>query len=187
MLVHSCRSNRSRRRGGSMVHTCQQHTAVFQMDRDKSPGPNGFPAEFCQQNCELVKWDLKSLLDDFHSGQIDISRLSYGLVTLIPKCRDATRIRKFKPICLLNVSFKIVTEVLMNRLNCVAGAMISPFRTTSVKGRHIMGGLLILHETFNTIHTRKQDALLSKVDYEKAYNKTYLRLVFVSLQNHLET
>ena len=40
------------------------------------------------------------------------------------------------------------------------------------KGRYIMEGVVILHEALNSIHTRKQSAMLFKVDFEKAYDKT---------------
>ena len=38
---------------------------VFNMAHNKSHGPDGFTAEFYQHYWELVKYDLKALLDDF--------------------------------------------------------------------------------------------------------------------------
>lgn len=58
----------------------------------------------------MIKRDLKGLLDDFHGGRLDISILNYGIITLVPKTKDAKQIQKFRPICLLNVSFKIITK-----------------------------------------------------------------------------
>ena len=49
--------------------------------------------------------------------------------------------------------------------------IISPIQTTFVKGRYIMEGVVILHEALNSIHTRKQSAMLFKVDFEKAYDQ----------------
>ena len=40
-----------------------------------------------------------------------------------------------------------------------------------VKGRYIMEGLVILHETLNSIHVKKQSVMLFKVDFEKVYDK----------------
>ena len=84
---------------------------VFGMKKKKSPGPDGFPVDFYQEFQDLVKCDLKALIEEFAKGGIDISRLNYGIITLLPKTTDAKQIQKFKPICLLNVSFrKIVDE-----------------------------------------------------------------------------
>ena len=60
---------------------------VFKMAHNKSPGPDGFTAEFYQHYWELVKDDLKDLLDDFANREIDISRLNYGIITLVPKSK----------------------------------------------------------------------------------------------------
>lgn len=62
---------------------------VFEMAHNKSPGPNGFNAEFYHVFWDLIKADLKRMFDDFHSGRLDISRLNYGIITLVPKSKDA--------------------------------------------------------------------------------------------------
>ena len=100
-----------------------------------------------------------------------ISRLNYGIIALVPKNKDAKQIQKFRPICLLNVSFKILTKVLMNKLSKVVNPIISPIQTTFGKGRYIMEGVVILHEALNSFYGDKEDALIFKVDFGKAYDK----------------
>ena len=132
------------------------HQVVFGMKRNKSPGPDGFPADFYQDFWDLVKWDLKALAEGFARGEINIARLNYGIITLVPKTNDAKQIQKFRPICLLNVSFKIITKVLMNRLTKCVAPVISRTQTAFIKGRYIMEGVVILHEALNTfIETKK--------------------------------
>ena len=65
------------------------------------------------------------LLNDFNKGKLDISRFNYEIITLIPKIDDAKQIQKSRPICFLNVRFKIITMVLMNRLSKVVPPIIS--------------------------------------------------------------
>lgn len=57
------------------------------------------------------------MVQDFSKNQLDLSRLNYGAITLIPKIKDAINVKQFRPICLLNVSFKIFTNLLLNRLS----------------------------------------------------------------------
>jgi hypothetical protein len=45
--------------------------------------------------------------------------LNYGVITLIPKIVEASIIKQFRTICLLNVDFKIFTKVLANRMSHV--------------------------------------------------------------------
>lgn len=129
---------------------------VFGMEKNKSPGPDGFPADFYQGFWDLVKWDLKALIDDFGNGTLDIARLNYGIITLVPKTADAKQIQKFRPICLLNVSFKIITKVLMNSLTRCVSPVISPTQTAFVRGRYIMERVVILHEALNPIHSKNR-------------------------------
>ena len=72
------------------------------------------------------------------------------------KAKNANRIQNFRPICLLNVCFKIITKVLMNRLNIVAANVISLVQTAFIKGRYIMEGVLILHEALDSIKRKNK-------------------------------
>jgi hypothetical protein len=76
-----------------------------------------------------------------------------------------------RPICVLNVSFKIFTKVGTNRLNKVAKTVVSQTQTAFIPGRNIMEGVVILHETIHELHTKKSNRVIFKIDFEKAYDK----------------
>jgi hypothetical protein len=38
-------------------------------------------------------------------------------------------------------------------------------------GRHILEGVVVLHETIHELHRKKMDGILFKIDFEKAYDK----------------
>jgi hypothetical protein len=59
---------------------------------------------------------LKKIFDDCINGVLDIGRLNFDSITLLPKCEDAMVIQKFGPICLINTSLKIITKGMNNRL-----------------------------------------------------------------------
>jgi mannosylglycoprotein endo-beta-mannosidase len=84
---------------------------VFQMEHNKAPGPDGFPAKFYQNFWEVIKLDLLELFSALHSGQLELFCLNFGEIILLPKVNDAERIQQYRPIYLLNVSFKIFTKV----------------------------------------------------------------------------
>jgi hypothetical protein len=89
-----------------------------------------FPIEFYQTFWEVIKNDLMALFDDFHKGELPLYRLNFGTIILLPKCREASKIQQYRPIYLLNVSFKIFTKVATNRLTWIAQKVISPTQTT---------------------------------------------------------
>jgi hypothetical protein len=97
--------------------------------------------------------------------------LNFGIITLIPKTQNVIKIQQYRPVCVLNVSFKIFTKVGTNSLNIVAKKVVSPTRTAFMPGRNIMEGVVILHETIHELHTKKRDGVIFKIDFEKAYDK----------------
>ena len=102
---------------------------VFQLEHNKATGPDGFPVEFYQVFWSLIKNDLMTLFSDFHKEELNLFNLNFGIITLIPKSMEATKIQQYRPICVLNVSFKIFTKVGTNRLNKVAQTVVSPMQT----------------------------------------------------------
>jgi hypothetical protein len=38
-------------------------------------------------------------------------------------------------------------------------------------GRHILEGVVVLHETIHELYRKKLDGVLFKIDFEKAYDK----------------
>ena len=66
--------------------------AVFQMEHNKAPGPNGFPAEFFQVFWEIIKKNLMSLFKDFHEERLPLYSLNFGVITLLPKIVEAKQI-----------------------------------------------------------------------------------------------
>lgn len=128
---------------------------VVDMKKNRAPGPDGFPIEFYEHFWDLISPDLMRVIEDFQKGNIEIERLNYGVITLVPKTKDAVQIQKFRPICLLNVSFKIITKILMLRLSKVIEYLISQNQTAFIKNRNIMEGVLIMHEILNTMHRKK--------------------------------
>ncbi|XP_062188905.1 uncharacterized protein LOC133892218 [Phragmites australis] len=145
--------------------------AIFQMEHNKAPGSDGFPAEFYQVFWELIKHDFMPLFNEFHKGSLPLFSLNFGIITLLPKQKEATQIQQFRPICLLNVSFKIFTKVLTNRIALVAQKVIQPSQSVFMKGRNILEGVVILHETIHEMHRKKLDGVILKLDFEKAYDK----------------
>jgi hypothetical protein len=128
---------------------------MFQMEHNKAPDPDGFPIEFYQVFWEIIKEDLLALFSDFYEEQLPLFSLNFGVITLIPKIHKAKQIQQYRPICVLNVSFKIFTKVGINRLKRVADTLVSPSQTTFMLDRNIMKGVVILHETIHELHTRK--------------------------------
>ena len=89
----------------------------------------------------------------------------------MPKVNEAERIQQYRPICLLNVSFKIFTKTATIRLNSVVDHVVRPTQMDFMQGHHILDGVVVLHEIVHELHREKLNAVILKIDLKKAYEK----------------
>jgi hypothetical protein len=53
----------------------------------------------------------------------------------------------------------------------IAESVVQPTQTAFMPGRHILEGVVILHESIHELHRKKLDGVILKIDFEKAYDK----------------
>ncbi len=154
-----------------MITEHEVKEVVFQLKHNKAPRPDGFLAEFYQIFWETNKVDLMALFKDFYEDKLPLFNLNFEIITLLLKQKEASHIKQFRPICLLNVSFKIFTKVMVNRMTGIATKLINPSQMAFMSGKIIMEGVVMLHETIHEIHKKKMSGVILKLDFEKAYDK----------------
>jgi hypothetical protein len=86
------------------------------MEKNKAAGSDNIPIEFYQACWHIIKEDIVQLFSDFHQGKVDISRINYDIITLLPKIYDASKIQQYMAICLLNYLYKLITKTLTIRI-----------------------------------------------------------------------
>lgn len=107
---------------------------------------------------------------EFSRGTVDISRLNFGVISLIHKVKGDDNIWQFRPIELINLPFKVCAKVYASRLSAVAHRVINPCQSAFIKGRHILEGPVALGEIVHELKTKKLPAVLLKLDFKKAYD-----------------
>jgi hypothetical protein len=108
-----------------------------------------------------------AIFHEFHQGSLPLYSLNFGMIILLLKCAEAVRIQQYRPICLFNVTFKIFTKVLTNRLTLVAHRVIQPTQTTFLLGRNSMEGVVILHETIHELQRKNRMERFSKLTLKR--------------------
>ena len=126
------------------------------MKENSAPGPDGFSVSFYKQCWEVIKGDLMNMINDFYLGNLDLARLNYGVITLVPKVKETNNVKQYRSICLLNVSFKIFTKLLTDRISLKADKLVSRGQMAFIKGRYILDGSVMLHEIVHDIRVRKK-------------------------------
>jgi hypothetical protein len=152
------------------------------MEHNKAARPDAIPIEFFQKCWVIGKKDILEMFNELYEGKLDVSRMNYGVITLLPKVTDAEKIQQFMPIWLLNCLYKLITKVLTIRLEKIAENIILHNETTFMKGRNIMTGTMALHEVMHETKRSRKVGIILKLDFEKAYDKVCWDFLFDGLK-----
>jgi hypothetical protein len=146
--------------------------AIIGMKEEYARGPNGSTMVFFNKIWKCIKESLLQMVQDFNKGNLDLRRLNYGVITLVPKVKEANTTKQYQPICLLNLDFKKFSKMLTDRITPLIDRLISESQSGNfIKGRNILQGVVILHKVIHKLKTNDRQGVLFKIGFEKAYDK----------------
>jgi hypothetical protein len=117
---------------------------IFSCYAEGAPGPDGLSFLLFQKFWDIIKNDIVRMFQDFHTGDLDLTRLNFALLTLIPKELGGRSMKKYRQISLCNCSFKIFSKVLTIRLGKIADRFISTQQSAFIGGRYILKSVVVV-------------------------------------------
>ena len=114
---------------------------------------------------------LRSLNEGFTKKGSLTKEQKAGHVTLLPK-GDKPRqfLKNWRPISLLNVSYKLASACIANRIKSVLSDLISEDQTGFVPDRFIGENIRLLYDLLNQTDKNNIPGMLLLIDFEKAFD-----------------
>ena len=148
---------------------CETILNTFQ--NGKSPGDDGYTAEFYKQFFSLLGQDLvNSFNAAFDIGEMSVSQRR-GVITLLPKeDSNLLLLSNWRPITLLNTDYKIASKVIAKRIKRVLPSIIHPDQTGFMKGRYIGQNIRLINDIIQQTELQKIPGILLFLDFQKAFD-----------------
>jgi len=142
--------------------------AVFNLNKDGAPGPDGFGAFFFQTYCDIIQKDFTHAI--FCNSWI-LPNFNANTLILIPKHPYADSVDQYMPIAMANFKFKVISKIIADRLASILPSIISNNQKGFIRGRNIKDCLCLASKAINLLDKKAYGGNLAlKIDITKAFD-----------------
>ena len=155
------------------------------MKNGKSPGTDGFTAEFYKFFWSDMKFlVLNSLNEYFEKDELSVTQ-KQGIIALLPKgVKPRQYIKNWRPISLRNVNYKLLSGVLASRLKKVLPKIISMEQKGFLENRYIGENIRTLYDIMQYLNEKQKLGMLLQIDFEKAFDSIEWKYINVILERY---
>eukprot|EP00253_Pinus_taeda_P004596 PITA_04596 len=152
--------------------------AIWTLQPDKSPGPDGFPINFYRDHWQLIRKDLAKMLRGIQRKGKMGGFTNSTFLALIPKENRPTSFSRFRPISLCNSSYKIFTKIIATRLQPLLPSLISENQGGFLSNKQIHDTITLVQEAIHSSTSRQEKGFVLKLDLANAFDRVRHSFLF---------
>ena len=145
--------------------------AIFDMPREKAPGPDGFIGLFFRSCWDTISEDLLAAITQLSErGDGGASLLNSANIVLIPKKPDAEVVGDFRPISLIHSVSKLLSKMMASRIAPLLSDLVSASQSAFIKKRCIHDNFLHVQTSLRELYRDKTPSFFIKLDISKVFD-----------------
>ena len=164
-------SNEERNNLDKAITKCEVLEVLKKTKNNKSPGTDGFSAEFFKFFwIDIGDFIFRSFRDTFVKGKLSESQ-KLGIISILPKGNKPREyLKNWRPISLLNVTYKILSGVIASRIKSVLSNVIHENQKGFIAGRYIGENTRLLYDIIHNCNKLDIPGIILMIDFEKAFD-----------------
>ncbi|XP_020586603.1 uncharacterized protein LOC110028899 [Phalaenopsis equestris] len=157
--------------------------ALGTIDGDEAARADGFTSTFYIKAWSIAKKEVIEAVQSFFRGLNMPKYFALSTVTLIPKDEQENSWDKFRSIALTYLTSKLISKIIIYRLQSILPRIISSNQSAFVKGRQTTDKVLLTQELILDIDKPcRVGNLMFKLDLSKAYDTISWRFILTVLK-----
>ena len=141
--------------------------AMKQMEKDKSPGPDGCTVELFLSFFDLIGSEIPEVVEESRQKGEVYKPFNSTFIALIPKKDAPETFEDFRPISLCNFIYKIIAKVIAIRIFPILSRNIFLEQFGFMDGRQIHEAIGVAQEVIHSMKTQKKKGWSSKLIFQK--------------------
>ena len=145
--------------------------AMFDIDDNRAPGPDGYSSKFFKSAWSIVGPDVcKAVREFFWTGKL-LNGINATRIVLVPKVEVPRKVSDFRPIACCNTFYKCISKIIVNRIRNCLGDIVSNNQSAFIPGRSILDNILLAQELMVGYKKKRGTPKCTiKIDIQKAYD-----------------
>ena len=150
----------------------QEVAAFLKKTKNEScPGSSGITYQFIKSFFSPLGFFISKASRDIFRKEVFPQVFRTGFISLLPKGdKNKKLLANWRPICLLDSTYKIIAGVLTQRINTVLPSIIANTQSGFIPGRCINDSLRLLADILEYAKKNEKAGILLNLDYKKAFD-----------------